>query len=391
VNEMHVDGFRFDLATTLARERHDYDRRSGFLDAVFQDPVLSRVKLIAEPWDVGDGGYQVGGFPLGWAEWNGKYRDCIRRFWIGNEGLKELGYRLTGSSDLYKHDGRSPYASINFITSHDGFTLRDLVSYQRKHNEANGEDNRDGDDNNNAWNCGIEGPTDDAQVNRLRLRQQRNLLATLLLSQGVPMLLAGDELGRTQKGNNNAYCQDGDISHVDWDLDDDQRAMLRFVRRLVALRKAHPGLRRRHFFQGVHARGSDLKDLAWFRPDGVEMRGEDWDRPVRTVALLLGDFAIPWHDEQGRRVVDDTLLVVLNAERTRKRFRLPSLDWAAFWEVLVDTEVSEQYPTPLHHGLAGSYDDPPSSTDAGRASAASAEIELEALSVVVLRSIPAPR
>ncbi|GAC1394710.1 MAG: glycogen debranching protein GlgX [Polyangiales bacterium] len=374
VEDMHVDGFRFDLATTLARETPGYDKRGGFLDAVHADPVLSRVKLIAEPWDVGHGGYQVGNFPTRWSEWNGKYRDGVRRYWHGLDAhVKDLGYRLTGSSDLYGHDGRRPQSSINFVTSHDGFTLHDLVRYRRKHNEANQEGNRDGDDHNNSHDHGVEGESTDEAIEELRDRQVRNFLATLLVSQGVPMLLAGDELGRTQGGNNNAYCQDNEVSWVDWDLDERRRGLLRFVKRMVQLRKAHPVLRRRRFFQGVHVRGSELKDLAWFRPDGREMSATDWDLPHRGVALLFGGDAIPYLDAHGAPVVDDSLLIVLNGERTSERFRLPAIEWAAYWEVLVDTEISEQYATVLP-----------------QSSAASTEIEVAPLSLVVLRSIPAP-
>jgi glycogen operon protein len=370
VTEMHVDGFRFDLASTLARELHDVDRLSSFFDVIHQDPVISATKLIAEPWDVGEGGYQVGNFPVLWTEWNGRYRDNVRRFWSGQDGRKELGYRLTGSSDLYQDDGRKPYASINFITAHDGFTLEDLVSYERKHNLANGEDNRDGDDNNNSWNCGVEGKTDDPAIIALRDRQKRNLLATLVLSQGVPMIVAGDELGRTQGGNNNAYCQDNEISWIDWDLDDRGKALMRFTRRLLALRKAHPVLRRRRFFQGVHVRGSGLKDLAWFRHDGAEMAAADWDSQQKVIGLLLGGDAIQWQDERGQPIVDDSLLMLLNAERVPCRFRLPDIQWAASWEVVVDTEVAEQYAMPVP-----------------TPSAAWTEIDLAALSVVVLRSV----
>ena len=374
VQEMHVDGFRFDLASTLARELHDVDRLSAFFDVIHQDPILSVTKLIAEPWDVGEGGYQVGNFPVLWTEWNGRYRDTVRRYWIGAEShVKELGYRLTGSSDLYQDDGRKPYASINFVTAHDGFTMHDLVTYQAKHNEANGEGNRDGENDNNAWNCGVDGETSDEAINELRDRQKRNLLATLFLSQGVPMLVAGDELSRTQRGNNNAYCQDNELSWLDWRLDEHKRALLRFTAKMISLRKAHPVLRRRRFFQGVHVRGSDLKDLAWFRPDGEEMTGKDWDRPNKSIGFLLGGDAINSLDERGQPVIDDTLLVVLNGDRAPCRFRLPNFEWARHWEVLVDTEVAEQFATPIR-----------------ASSAAWTEIDLAPLSVVVLQSIAAP-
>src|SRR5579883_2664530 len=276
--DMHVDGFRFDLAATLARELHDVDRLSAFFDIIHQDPVISQVKLIAEPWDVGEGGYQVGKFPVLWAEWNGKYRDTVRRYWKSDEGqLSDLGYRLTGSSDLYQRDGRRPSASINFVTAHDGFTLHDLVSYNEKHNEANGEENRDGTNENYSWNMGVEGETDDPVVNELRDRQKRNMLATLLLSQGVPMICGGDEIDRTQKGNNNAYCQDNCLSWFDWKLTDRAESLLRFTRKLIALRRKHPNLRRRKFYQDRAIRGAESKDILWLRPDGEEMTDEEWN------------------------------------------------------------------------------------------------------------------
>src|SRR5579884_1382591 len=276
--EMHVDGFRFDLAATLARELQDVDRLSAFFDIINQDPVISQAKLIAEPWDVGAGGYQVGKFPVLWAEWNGKYRDTVRRYWKSDEGqLAELGYRLTGSSDLYQHDGRRPYASINFVTAHDGFTLNDLVSYNEKHNEANGENNQDGTNDNWSYNYGVEGPTDDPGIRAVRERQKRNFIATLLISQGVPMLCGGDEIGRTQDGNNNAYCQDNPISWYNWDLTDEERALWEFTRQMIALRKSHPMLRRRRFFRGRPIRGHDIRDITWFTPDGKEMTDEEWD------------------------------------------------------------------------------------------------------------------
>src|SRR5579885_378779 len=290
--EMHVDGFRFDLAATLARELHDVDRLSAFFDIIHQDPVISQVKLIAEPWDVGEGGYQVGKFPVLWAEWNGKYRDTVRRYWKGDEGqLSDLGYRLTGSSDLYQHDGRKPSASINFITCHDGFTLHDLVSYNGKHNEANGENNQDGANDNNSWNCGAEGPTDDAAIKALRARQKRNLMATLFLSQGVPMICGGDELGHTQNGNNNAYCQDNELTWLNWELNDEQKAFLDFVRQATQLRKDHPVFRRRDFLQGHPLRGEGIKDISFFEPSGQEMTDEAWNAGfVRCVGLrLAGD------------------------------------------------------------------------------------------------------
>jgi glycogen operon protein len=338
VTEMHVDGFRFDLATALARDRLDYNPRGNFLQAVHQDPTLAQVKLIAEPWDVGAGGYQVGHFPVRWSEWNGKYRDCVRRFWKGDIVHDELGWRLTGSADLYQPAGRKIFASVNFVTCHDGFTLRDLVSYEHKHNEANGERNRDGADDNASWNCGVEGETDDPAVNALRDRQQRNLLATLLVSQGVPMLCAGDEMGRTQRGNNNAYCQDNETSWLDWDLDARKRALLAFTTRLIRLRQAQPVLQRRRFFQGKTFRDSSLKDAAWFRPDGQEMTEPDWQEPyIRAVAFLLGGDAIGAPDERGRRIIGDSLLVCLNAGDGPLSYRVPDLEWGSEWDLLLDT------------------------------------------------------
>ena len=339
VEEMRVDGFRFDLASALARELHDVDRLGAFFDIIQQDPVISQVKLIAEPWDLGPGGYQVGNFPVLWAEWNAAYRDTQRRFWKGDAGqVGDLGYRLTGSSDLYSHNGRQPYASINFITAHDGFTLHDLVSYNEKHNEANGEENRDGHNENLSWNSGAEGDTDDAGILTLRERQKRNFLATLFLSQGVPMLLAGDELGRTQLGNNNAYCQDNEISWLDWKLDRPRRELLEFARSLIRFRDEHPVLRRRHFFQGRRIRGSEVKDLAWFRPDGKEMSDEDWSNSeARCFGLRLAGDAIEELDDRGNRIADDTLLVLLNAHHEPISFTLPAHRRKVRWEVVSDT------------------------------------------------------
>jgi glycogen operon protein len=339
VEEMHVDGFRFDLAVTLARDPAVFDERSRFLTAVHQDPVLEKVKLIAEPWDVGPDGYKVGAFPVRWSEWNGKYRDVVRRFWRGDEDLAgEMGYRLTGSSDLYEAAGRKIFASVNFVTAHDGFTLRDLVTYDRKHNEANGEENRDGTDENYSWNCGAEGETDDPAILALRDRQVRNLLATLLLSQGVPMITAGDEAGKTQGGNNNAYCQDGELSWLDWNLDDRRRALLGFTRRLIRMRLDQPVLQRRRFFRGGTLWDSSLKDLAWFRPDGTEMTEEDWRKPfARSVAFLLGGDTISTPDEHGQRIVGDTLLVLMNAWSEPVTYVLPDVTWGREWDVLLDT------------------------------------------------------
>ncbi len=339
VLEMHVDGFRFDLASALARELHEVDRLGSFFDVIHQDPVISQVKLIAEPWDLGEGGYQVGNFPVQWAEWNGKYRDTVRRFWRGDEGQTgDLAYRLTGSSDLYAHEGRSPYASINFVTAHDGFTLNDLVSYNSRHNEANGEENRDGPSDDLSWNCGVEGPTDDPEIVKLRGRRQRNFLATLFVSQGVPMLLAGDEAGRTQQGNNNGYCQDNEISWVDWDLDQRRKDLLEFTRSAISLFKRHPVLRRRHFFQGRKIRGSEVKDLTWFRPDGKEMTEEDWDNPAtRCIGLRMAGDAIDETDEQGNAITDDTLLALLNAYDKEVQFVLPLQNHDRQWTVVLDS------------------------------------------------------
>ncbi|MFH8293047.1 glycogen debranching protein GlgX [Streptomyces sp. NPDC018059] len=341
VTEMHVDGFRFDLAATLARQFYEVDRLSAFFDLVQQDPVVGRVKLIAEPWDVGEGGYQVGNFPPLWSEWNGKYRDSVRDFWRGEEhSLAEFASRLTGSSDLYQRDRRRPRASINFVTAHDGFTLRDLVSYNDKHNEDNGEDNRDGESTNRSWNCGVEGPTTDEGVLELRARQQRNFLATLMLSQGIPMLAHGDELGRTQRGNNNAYCQDNEISWIDWDLDDEQRDLVEFTRRAIALRAAHPVLRRRRFFRGETAThdGQPLPDLVWLRPDAREMTEADWQRPdAHAVCAFLNGDAIAEPDSRGRPVVDDSFLLLLNSYREPVVFRLPGATYGERWSSRIDT------------------------------------------------------
>jgi glycogen operon protein len=341
--EMHVDGFRFDLASTLARELYAVDKLASFFDVIHQDPVISRTKLIAEPWDVGEGGYQVGNFPVLWTEWNGRYRDAVRRFWKGAQGVAaELGYRLTGSSDLYENSGRRPHASINFVTAHDGFTLHDLVSYAHKHNEANGEGNRDGTNDNDSDNHGAEGETDDLAINTLRARQMRNLLTTLVVSQGVPMLSGGDEIGRTQRGNNNAYCQDSELTWHEWALDDPQRALLAFTKRLLALRHAQPVLRRRAFFSGGYVRGSELKDIVWFNPQGAEMSGHDWSHPGSSaLGMLLGGDAIPSLDRFGRHVSGDTLLVLVNGGLAPLDFVLPAVEWGERWEVLVDTRTAD--------------------------------------------------
>jgi isoamylase len=340
VQEMHVDGFRFDLAPTLAREQHAVDRFGAFLDIVHQDPVLSRVKLIAEPWDLGEGGYQVGNFPIGWTEWNNRYRDSMRAYWKGEGSLiGELAYRMTGSSDLYEQSGRRPYASINFITCHDGFTLTDLVSYNAKHNVENLEDNRDGENNNLSWNMGEEGPvTRNQNINNARRQQKRNFLTTLFLSQGVPMLLAGDEMGRTQNGNNNAYCQDNEISWVNWDIDSHDREFMKFVRSVIHLRKSHPVFRRRYFFQGRHIKGANVKDILWLRPDGEEMTDSEWRMyHARCLGLLLHGDAIEEHDERGSRIHDNTFLLLLNANATPIEFRMPGHVGIARWSVEIDT------------------------------------------------------
>jgi len=339
VLEMHVDGFRFDLAATLARELHEVDRLGAFLDIIHQDPILSQVKLIAEPWDLGEGGYQVGKFPVGWAEWNDKYRDVVRSYWKGDGGLiGELAYRITGSSDLYARSGRKPYASINFVTAHDGFTLHDLVSYNSKHNEANGEENRDGTDNNRSWNCGAEGPADDPEVKQLRARQKRNFMATILLSQGVPMLLAGDEIGRTQGGNNNAYCQDNEISWVDWTPELMDRNTFGFVRQLIALHKEHPVFRRRKFFQGRKIKGAEIKDIVWLRPDGGEMTDEEWNQDfARCLGVALSGAAIDEVNERGQRVHDENFLLLMNAHFEEIPFVLPAPPLGAGWIALIDT------------------------------------------------------
>ncbi|MFE4910820.1 glycogen debranching protein GlgX [Streptomyces sp. NPDC056652] len=349
VTEMGVDGFRFDLAAALARSMHDVDMLSPFLAVIAQDPVLRRVKLIAEPWDVGNGGYQVGSFPPLWTEWNDRYRDAVRDFWRGAlPDVRDLGYRLSGSSDLYAWGGRRPYASINFVTAHDGFTLRDLVSYERKHNEANGEGNRDGTNGNRAWNCGVEGRTDNAAVNALRRRQSRNLLTTLLVSTGVPMLVAGDEMGRTQGGNNNAYCQDSEVSWLDWSLlaSPEGQGLHALTARLLALRHAHPVLRRRAFFSGRPQAPDGLRDLAWFTPQGSEMTEEDWYAPARTLGLFLSGRDIPGRDARGEKITDDSFLTVLHADGRPVEFTLPGPPWARAYELVVDTAREEQTEAP---------------------------------------------
>jgi isoamylase len=367
VIDCHVDGFRFDLASALAREFYDVNRLSAFFDTIHQDPVLSQVKLIAEPWDVGPGGYQVGNFPVLWAEWNGVYRDCVRDFWRGQSGVAELAKRIGGSSDLYQFGGRKPFASINFVTAHDGFTLADLVSYNDKHNEANGEGGADGTDDNRSWNLGAEGPTDDPQILEARERQQRNFLATLLLSQGVPMLLGGDELGRTQHGNNNGYCQDNELSWFHWELEEKQQHLLEFVRRLIHLRRIHPVFRRAQFLTGREAMSSGLPDSWWFRPDGRKMARRDWDSDTRTIGLFLNGEEIPSRNRQGERVVDESFLLLLNSALDPVTYRLPPRRFGGRWKVELSTAAPD-----LPEGEEPSY-------------AARGDIEVPALSVVLLR------
>jgi glycogen operon protein len=339
VTEMHVDGFRFDLASTLARELHDVDRLGAFFDIIHQDPILSQVKLIAEPWDVGPGGYQVGNFPVLWTEWNGKYRDSIRRFWKGDGRLaSELATRLAGSSDLYEGDGRNPYASINFITAHDGFSLQDLVTYDHKHNDANGEGNRDGTDDNFSWNCGAEGPTEDPKIIALRERQKRNLFATLLFSQGVAMIYGGDELSRSKGGNNNTYCQDNDLSWFDWNLDERKIAFLDFTRLCTRIRKEQPAMQRRKFFSGRSIRGSGIKDISFFEPSGKDMSDQAWNDPgVRCLGVRLAGDLINEVDERGEMIRGDTLLLLLNAHWEEIPFTLPQTSDGDVWETLIDT------------------------------------------------------
>ena len=339
VLEMHVDGFRFDLAATLARELHEVDRLGAFLDIIHQDPVLSQVKLIAEPWDLGEGGYQVGNFPVGWAEWNDRYRDTVRSYWKGDSGVVgDLAYRITGSSDLYAHSGRRPYASVNFVTAHDGFTLQDLVSYNEKHNEANGEGNRDGNNNNRSWNCGVEGPTDDPDILALRAKQKRNLLATLFLSQGVPMMYSGDAIGHTQMGNNNAYCQDNPTSWFSWNLKPEDRDFLTFVQRMINLRKRHPVFRRRRFFQGRPIKGASVKDVLWLNPSGNEMSEEEWRDPgVHCLGMLLSGQGLDETDERGRKLNDENFLVLLNAHHEDIQFTLPAFRPGDHWTAWMDT------------------------------------------------------
>lgn len=342
VLEMHVDGFRFDLASALARELHEVDKLGAFFDIIHQDPILSQVALIAEPWDLGEGGYQVGNFPVGWNEWNGKYRDTIRRFWRGDGStVPEFATRLCGSSDLYEHSNRRPYASVNFVTAHDGFSLEDLVTYNDKHNDANGEENRDGESNNLSWNCGVEGPTDDPDIIALRERQKRNFMATLMLSQGVPMIRGGDELSHSQQGNNNAYCQDNELSWLDWNLDDRKQQFLDFVANLITLKQRHPVLHRPKFFQGRAIRGNDVKDIIWLDPSGREMTDEGWNAGfVRAMGMRLAGDAIDDVDERGERLAGDTLLVLFNADDKALDFAFAPQEGDKQWELLLDTAAA---------------------------------------------------
>ncbi|HKO58748.1 MAG TPA: glycogen debranching protein GlgX [Thermoanaerobaculia bacterium] len=367
--EMHVDGFRFDLASTLARELHDVDRLSAFFDIIQQDPVISQVKLIAEPWDVGEGGYQVGNFPPLWSEWNGKYRDVVRDYWRGtDQTLDDFASRLTGSSDLYAMTGRKPYASINFITAHDGFTLRDLVSYNEKHNEANGENNNDGANDNRSWNCGAEGPTEDAEINALRSRQQRNFIATLFVSQGVPMLCGGDELGRTQQGNNNAYAQDNELSWFDWEHADEE--LLAFTARVIRFREEHPVFQRRRWFVGRPLFGEDVSDIGWFKPNGDVMTDADWASGFgRSLGVFLNGEAIPTPDARGEPIVDDSFYILFNAHFEALPFRLPQCPWGERWEKVLDTDEPIPDLRQHHECKAGE------------------ELRMEAYSMMVLRRI----
>jgi isoamylase len=339
VLEMHVDGFRFDLASALARELYEVDRLGAFFDIIHQDPIISQVKLIAEPWDLGAGGYQVGNFPVLWTEWNGKYRDAMRAFWKGEErGVAELATRIAGSNDLYERSGRLPYASINFITAHDGFTLHDLVSYNEKHNEANGENNADGESHNLSWNCGAEGPTDDPAIVKLREQQKRNLMASLLLSIGVPMISGGDEMSRTQQGNNNAYCQDSELSWTNWDLSLAEQQFLAFTRRLVRFRRSQPVLQRRKYFHGRAIRGAEAKDIYWLDAAGHEMDDQDWNAPfARSIGVLMVGNALDEVDERGRQVRGDTVLLLLNAHHEEVLFKLPTVSDGTAWMRALDT------------------------------------------------------
>ena len=345
VTEMHVDGFRFDLASTLARELHDVNKLGTFFETINQDPILADVKLIAEPWDVGEGGYQVGQFPVVWAEWNGKYRDTVRRFWKGDEGvLSDFAYRLTGSSDLYQHDGRKPYASINFVTAHDGFTLCDLVSYNDKHNEANGEDNKDGSEGNDSWNMGAEGPTDDPEINKQREKQMRNFLATIMLSQGVPMLTGGDEVARSQQGNNNAFCQDDELTWYDWNLDEPRRRLMEYTGKLIKLRLKHPNLHRRKFFQDRAIRGTNqvAQDIAWYNPNGDQFSDEDWSATnSKSLGLVLNGKTLGYTDEEGKDIIDASFMILINAYHEGVEFTLPHPPGKTPWRHILNTDNIE--------------------------------------------------
>jgi glycogen operon protein len=370
VTEMHVDGFRFDLASALARQLYEVDRLSTFFQIIHQDPVLEHVKLIAEPWDVGEGGYQVGNFPPGWSEWNGKYRDTVRDLWRGEPAtLAEFAFRLTGSSDLYEDDGRSPFASINFVTAHDGFTLNDLVSYNEKHNEANGEDNMDGESHNRSWNCGEEGDTDDPEIIRLRERQKRNFITTLALSQGVPMILGGDEMGRTQFGNNNAYCQDNEISWYDWTQADENLLLLGFTRRVMQFRRRHRVFRRHHFFQGRELHGSGVSDIGWFDLSGDEMTEEQWSEGfAKSIGVFLNGDELPDPGPHGEKLTDESFLVLFNGAEDPMPFVLPSDRWGETWATVIDTN------DPMLDELAVEYK-------------AGDEVPVEARSMVVLQRV----
>jgi glycogen operon protein len=355
VTEMHVDGFRFDLASTLARELHAVSRLSAFFDCIHQDPIVSQVKLIAEPWDVGEGGYQVGNFPVLWAEWNGRYRDVMRRYWKGDSGLvSDFAYRLCGSSDLYERNGRKPTASINFITSHDGFTLRDLVSFNAKHNEANGENNQDGDNNNNSWNCGAEGPDAPPEVRALRRQLERGFFATLLFSLGVPMIRGGDEFGATQRGNNNAYCQDNEIGWLSWEWDEDGRALFEFVRRLIRVRRDHPVFRQPHFFEGRDLKGNGTKDLTWIAASGAEMTVEEWQADfVKVLGVMFAGESLGHTDYYGDPVRDDTFLLYFNAHHEDVDVRVYG-DLQARWREILDTNRPEGFPARPRYKVGGS-------------------------------------
>jgi glycogen operon protein len=343
VIDMHVDGFRFDLASTLARELHEVDKLGAFFDIIHQDPILSQVKLIAEPWDVGPGGYQVGNFPVLWTEWNGKYRDVVRKFWKSEGGVaSELATRLAGSSDLYEQGGRKPYASINFVVAHDGFCLQDLVSYNEKHNEANGENNNDGANDNESWNCGVEGPTDNPDIIALRERQKRNLMATLFFSQGVPMIFGGDELSHTKHGNNNTYCHDNELTWLNWDLDDRKKSFLEWVRTCAGIWREQPALQRRKFFMGRAIRGSDIKDISFFEPSGHEMGDDAWGGFVKCLGVRLAGDMIGDVDDRGEKIIGDTLLLLLNAHWEEIPFTLPEAATGDVWQLLVDSAEADR-------------------------------------------------